>query len=101
MNKFRNIPAIITLLAGFIVSVIMICQKYNLITFLWVLVLVMVVFYLAGIGIRILLNKTVADEEKKKASEEKEQEDQNNTEETAEFDDEELQSATAEEKKQA
>ena len=34
MNKFRNVPAIITLLAGFITSVIMIKYRYTLVNFL-------------------------------------------------------------------
>ena len=41
MRKFRNIPALVTLLAGFVSSVVMIIQKYSLVHFLWVLVAVM------------------------------------------------------------
>ena len=40
MRKFRNIPALVTLLAGFVSSVVMIIQKYSLVHFLWVLVAV-------------------------------------------------------------
>ena len=29
MRKFRNIPALVTLLAGFVSSVVMIIQKYS------------------------------------------------------------------------
>ena len=36
MRKFRNIPALVTLLAGFVSSVVMIIQKYSLVHFLWV-----------------------------------------------------------------
>ena len=64
MKKFRNFPAIITLLAGFITSVVMILNKYTLVKFLWVLVLVMAGFYIAGLLIRILLNRVFKDEEK-------------------------------------
>ena len=31
MRKFRNIPALVTLLAGFVSSVVMIIQKYSLV----------------------------------------------------------------------
>ena len=48
MRKFRNIPALVTLLAGFVSSVVMIIQKYSLVHFLWVLVAVMAGFYMAG-----------------------------------------------------
>ena len=41
MNKFRNVPAIITLLAGFITSVIMIKYRYTLVNFMWILICVM------------------------------------------------------------
>ena len=34
MRKFRNIPALVTLLAGFVSSVVMIIQKYSLVHFL-------------------------------------------------------------------
>ena len=46
MRKFRNIPALVTLLAGFVSSVVMIIQKYSLVHFLWVLVAVMAGFYI-------------------------------------------------------
>ena len=49
MKKFRNVPAIITLLAGFVTSVVMIVNKYSLKPFLWILVLVMAGFYISGI----------------------------------------------------
>lgn len=57
MKKFRNVPAFVTLLAGFIGSVIMILQKYTLVDFLWILVGIMLVFYIAGLLLRRLLNK--------------------------------------------
>ena len=44
MNKFRNLPAVITLLAGFITSVIMILHRYSLVNFMWILVCTMLVF---------------------------------------------------------
>ena len=57
MRKFRNIPALVTLLAGFVSSVVMIIQKYSLVHFLWVLVAVMAGFYMAGLLLRVILNK--------------------------------------------
>lgn len=59
MNKFRNVPAIITLLAGFITSVIMIIHRYPLVNFMWVLVSIMLAFYASGVLIRFALNKVV------------------------------------------
>ena len=63
MKKFRNVPAIITLLAGFVTSVVMIVNKYSLKPFLWILVLVMAGFYISGIIIR--LNKAFSDDKEK------------------------------------
>ncbi len=57
MNRFRNIPAIITLLAGFVGSVAMIYSKYSLVTFLWMLAAVMAGFYIVGLIIRFVLNR--------------------------------------------
>lgn len=61
MKKFRNVPAFVTLLAGFIGSVIMILQKYTLVNFLWILICIMLVFYIAGLLLRVLLNKAFKD----------------------------------------
>ena len=61
MKKFRNIPAIITLLAGFITCVIMIICQYTIVSFLWILVLVMVVFYALGTLVRVILNRFFAE----------------------------------------
>ena len=65
MKKFRNVPAIITLLAGFVTSVVMIVNKYSLKPFLWILVLVMAGFYISGIIIRVILNKAFSDDKEK------------------------------------
>ena len=69
MRKFRNIPALVTLLAGFVSSVVMIIQKYSLVHFLWVLVAVMAGFYMAGLLLRVILNKAFKDLETEKPSE--------------------------------
>lgn len=81
MNKFRSVPALITLLAAFITCVIMIMQRYELVDFLWVLVLVIVCFYIFGLLIRFVLNKVF----KTPQDNEKENNDEN-TEEGAESD---------------
>lgn len=71
MKKFRNVPAFITLLAGLVCSIAMILQKYTLVKFLWVLIGVMLAFYIAGLLIRVLLNKVFKDPEtQEKKSEE-------------------------------
>ncbi|MGN0318938.1 MAG: hypothetical protein ACI4E1_13490 [Lachnospira sp.] len=57
MKRFRNVPTIITLLAGFIASVIMILHKYSLMDFLWILILTMVCFFVAALVVCILINK--------------------------------------------
>lgn len=45
MKRFRNVSAIVALLAGFITAVVMIINRYSLIPFLWILIWVMVCFY--------------------------------------------------------
>ena len=44
MKRFRNVSAIVTLLAGFITAVVMIINRYSLVSFLWILIGVMVCF---------------------------------------------------------
>jgi flagellar biosynthesis/type III secretory pathway M-ring protein FliF/YscJ len=74
MKKFRNVPAIITLLAGFVSSVVMILHGYELVNFLWMLVCVMVGFYVAGLLVRVILNKFFKDlEEPEEETEETEE----------------------------
>ena len=77
MKKFRNLPAIVTLLAGFIACVIMIKDRYELVGFLWRLVLVMVVFYAFGLLIRVILNVAFKEAEKKKEGETQEDDAEN------------------------
>ena len=75
MNKFRNVPAIITLLAGFITSVIMIKYRYTLVNFMWILICVML--------IRFALNKVAEKKENKQKASDEEKEDVFNMEESA------------------
>ena len=64
--KFRSVPAIITLLAAFVSSVVMISRRYSLFDFLLVLVTVLVVFYIAGPFLRFILNVVFKEQEKDK-----------------------------------
>ena len=83
MNKFRNVPAIITLLAGFITSVIMIKYRYTLVNFMWILICVMLAFYICGILKRFALNKVAEKKENKQKASDEEKEDVSNMEESA------------------
>lgn len=66
MKKFRNLPAVCTLAAGFIACIIMILNQYSLKSFLWILACVMLGFYIAGMIIRGILNKIYRKEEAKR-----------------------------------
>lgn len=79
MKKFRSVPAIITLLAGFVTCVLMIINKITIVTYLWTLALVMVGFYLVGLGLRVILNKVFED---KKDDNDKDTEEEVNEEDT-------------------
>ncbi|MED9971974.1 MAG: hypothetical protein UE790_05025 [Lachnospira sp.] len=83
MNKFRNVPALITLLAGFITSVIMIVHRYSLVNFMWILIAVMVGFYICGVLIRFALNKVVQNKENKENTVQEEEQEQTEEQETA------------------
>lgn len=83
MNKFRNVPALITLLVGFITSVIMIVHRYSLVNFMWILIAVMVGFYICGVLIRFALNKVVQNKEDKENTVQEEEQEQTEEQETA------------------
>ena len=83
MNKFRNVPTLITLLAGFITSVIMIVHRYSLVNFMWILIAVMVGFYICGVLIRFALNKVVQNKEDKENTVQEEEQEQTEEQETA------------------
>lgn len=53
--KWRNLPAIVTLLAGFITCVITTLCRYPLNKMLWVLIAVMTVFFTIGLIIRAVI----------------------------------------------
>lgn len=63
MKKFRNVPALVTLLAGFVTSVLMIINRIPIVTFLWTLALVMVGFFFVGLLVRFILNKFFQDKD--------------------------------------
>ncbi len=73
--KFRNVPALITLLAAFVSSVVMIGKRYSLFDFLLVLVSVIVVFYIAGLFLRFILNIVFKETKKDEGEDEDEDED--------------------------
>jgi len=56
--KFRNLPSIIALVSGLFVCIITLISQYPLEQVLWILVMVMVIFYLIGLVLRKILNKT-------------------------------------------
>lgn len=61
MKKFRSVPAIITLLAGFVTCVLMLINRITIVQYLWTLALVMIGFYIVGVILRVVLNKVFAD----------------------------------------
>ena len=56
--KFRNLPSIIALVSGLFVCIITLMYQYPVEQVLWILVMVMVIFYLIGLVLRKILNKT-------------------------------------------
>jgi len=56
--KFRNLPSIIALVSGLLVCIITLMYQYPVEQVLWILVMVMVIFYLIGLVLRKILNKT-------------------------------------------
>ncbi len=87
MKKFRNVPALVTLLAGFVIAVFMIIEKFTLMKFLWILVTVMIAFYVAGIVLRVILNKAFKDPEIEDAEEAEDEEDSEGSENSEQVED--------------
>jgi len=96
--KWRNLPAIITLLAGFITCVITIVCQYPLNKMLWVLIVVMAVFFTLGLIIRAVIMHFVErkDPDDKKAEEEENEEENADGEATEDKDGETSQDKTEE-----
>lgn len=57
---FKNLPALLTLVAACIVSVITYLYKYELTKALVILLVTVIVFYIIGLSIRSLLNHFLA-----------------------------------------
>ena len=56
--KIHNLPSIIALISGLFVSIITLVYQYPVEQVLWILVMVMIIFYLLGLVLRKILNKT-------------------------------------------
>lgn len=81
-KKFRNLPAFLTLLAGFITSVIAIICRFTLVRTLWTLVVIMIIFFTIGMVTRFILDKTLVipePEEKNEGEEAQESEEESAT----------------------
>ena len=75
MKRFRNVSAIVTLLAGFITAVVMIINRYSLVSFLWILIGVMVCFYAVSRIICFIVDRKITkaeEQEERLEAEEKE-----------------------------
>ena len=59
--KFRNLPSIIVLVSGLFACIITLIYQYPIEQALWILVIVMVIFYLIGLMLKKILNKTFED----------------------------------------
>lgn len=64
MKRFRNVSAIVSLLAGFITAVVMFINKYDLLAFIWILAVVMAVFYIVSRIICFICDRHITKEEK-------------------------------------
>ena len=69
MKRFRNVSAIVTLLAGFITAVVMIINRYSLVSFLWILIGVMVCFYAVSRIICFIVDRKITKAEEQEEAE--------------------------------
>ena len=78
MTRYRVVPAIVTLLSGFITSVLLILNEYELKQFIMIVILVMVCFFVVSWLVVYILNKEADKQEKEKQrlEEEKEKEEE-------------------------
>ena len=74
MKRFRNVSAIVTLLAGFITAVVMIINRYSLVSFLWILIGVMVCFYAVSRIICFIVDTKITKAEEQEEAERLEKE---------------------------
>ncbi len=61
--KNKNIPAFITLLAGTVASILCIVNSYSLLEMLKIVLIVLLIFYLAGLIVGRILEKMNAEAE--------------------------------------
>lgn len=64
MKRFRNVSAIVSLSAGFITAVVMLINRYELLTFIWILASVLVAFYIVSRIICFVCDRHITKEEK-------------------------------------
>lgn len=83
MEKRRLIPAIITLIGCLAACIIVIKNKYDALHSMTVILVVLVVFYVAGLIVKGVADKYLVIEEEKDSKETEQQEDAGNTEGTA------------------
>ena len=76
MKRFRNVSAIVSLSAGFITAVVMLINRYELLTFIWILASVLVAFYIVSRIICFVCDRHITKEEEKAEEERLEKEKQ-------------------------
>lgn len=67
-DKVKYIPAILSLAAGLIASIIAILSKYDTLHIMIITLAALMVFYIAGIIVRVLCEKNFIIEEEEKAA---------------------------------
>ena len=76
MKRFRNVSAMVSLSAGFITAVVMLINRYELLTFIWILASVLVAFYIVSRIICFVCDRHITKEEEKAEEERLEKEKQ-------------------------
>lgn len=95
-ERFKYIPSIVMLLAGFIACIVTIIYKYQILEALIVILVTLIIFYIIGIVIKALFNNFLIDKES--ANEDTEASDEEEAEENS--DEEKESEASLEEEKQ-
>lgn len=72
MKRFRNVSAIVSLSAGFITAVVMLINRYELLTFIWILASVLVAFYIVSRIICFVCDRHITKEEERLEKEKQE-----------------------------
>ena len=76
MKRFRNVSAIVSLSAGFITAVVMLINRYEVLTFIWILAYVLFAFYIFRRIRSIVCDRLITKEEEKAEEERLEKEKQ-------------------------